>query len=123
MTFADKLKALGKDVKNVALNIEKGFVALFGADVAKQFATASLAILKTALGQIVTQVVQDMSSSTLDSTSKREQAVVQILAIAGQQGIIVAESEVRLLIEIAVQFVEGKVSVASSTGGAATPTT
>lgn len=121
MGFTETLKKIGHDVKAVAITIKKGFIALFGAPAAHQFAQASLALLKSAIGQIVTKVVEDMANTSLDSTAKREGAVTEILSIAAQQGIIVAESEVRLLIEVAVQFVTGKITVAPAALGAAAP--
>ena len=114
MSFGSVLKSIGHGVKVAVIGVAHGFVALFGSTVAKQFATASIALLKSAIGTIVTQVVEDLANGDLSSGAKREAAVVQILALAAQQGIAVAESEVRMLIEIAVQFVKGKFTVATA---------
>jgi len=112
MSLASTLKTIGSDIKKVAIIVADAFAKLFGTEAAQQFAQASLALLKSAIGGIVTKVVEDMQNTSLDSNAKREQAVVQILSIAAQEGIVVAESEVRLLIELAVQFVKGKVQIA-----------
>ncbi|HEY0759708.1 MAG TPA: phage holin, LLH family [Acidisarcina sp.] len=111
MSFSSVFKGIGHGIKVVFAGAAHGFVALFGSDVAKQFAAASIALLKSAIGAIVTKVVGELATSDLSSNAKREEAVVQILAFAAQQGITVAESEVRMLIEIAVQFVKGKLTV------------
>lgn len=115
MSLSEALSKIGAGIKKVAVTIAKDFEALFGTAAAEQFAQASIALLKSAVGTIVTQVVDDMENTTLDSTAKRETAVAQILEIAAKAGISVAESEVRLLIELAVTFVKGKVGVNAST--------
>lgn len=114
MSFRSVFKGIGHGIKVVVVGVAHGFVALFGSAAAKQFAAASLALLKSAIGVIVAQVVTTLSTSDLSSNAKREEAVVQILAAAGKEGIVVAESEVRMLIEIAVQFVKGKLTVSAA---------
>lgn len=114
MSLTTVFKGIGHGIKVVAVGVAHGFTALFGSDVAKQFASASIALLKSAIGVIVTKVVTELASGDLSSSAKREQAVTQVLALAATEGISVAESEVRLLIEVAVQFVKGKFTVAAA---------
>ncbi|HEY0797432.1 MAG TPA: phage holin, LLH family [Acidisarcina sp.] len=111
MSFSSIFKGIGHGLKVVVVGVAHGFVGLFGSDAAKQFATASLALLKSAIGAIVMKVVTDLANGDLSSSAKREQALAEILALAAAQGISVAESEARMLIEIAVQFVKGKFNV------------
>jgi len=111
MSFSSIFKGIGHGIKVAVVGVAHGFVALFGSDAAKQFASASLALLKSAIGAIVMQVVTELGSGDLSSSAKREEALTQILALAAAKGISVAESEARMLIEIAVQFVKGKFNV------------
>lgn len=111
MSFSSIFKGIGHGIKVAVVGVAHGFVALFGSDVAKQFASASIALLKSAVGAIVMQVVTELANGDLSSSAKREEALAQILALAASKGIAVAESEARMLIEIAVQFVKGKFTV------------
>jgi hypothetical protein len=114
MSFSSVFKGIGHGIKVVVVGVAHTFVDLFGSAAAQQFAGASLALMKSAIGAIVTKVVGELATTDLSSSEKREEAVVQILAFAGQEGIAVAESEVRMLIEIAVQFVKGKLSTTAA---------
>ena len=111
MSVASVFKSIGHGVKTAVKYVEARFVALFGEDAAKQFVKVSYTLLQSAAGKIVLQVVTDLNDTTLDSSAKRETAVQQVKELARQQAIQVAESEVRLLIELAVQFVQGKFQV------------
>ena len=112
MSIVDVFKKIGHGIKVVATTIAHGFVSLFGSEAAKKFVEASSSLLQSAVGQIVLKVVEDMQATDLDTNAKREAAVVEIMKIASEQAITVAESEVRLLIELAVQFVKGRFAIA-----------
>ncbi|HUO60895.1 MAG TPA: phage holin, LLH family [Candidatus Acidoferrales bacterium] len=111
MSMSSVFKSIGHGVKTAAKYVEGRFVALFGEDAAKKFVQDSYTLLQSAVGKIVSQVVKDLNDTALDSAGKRETAVKQVLEMARQQGIQIVESEVRLLIELAVQFVQGKFKV------------
>jgi hypothetical protein len=111
MSVASVFKSIGRGVKAAVKHIAAGFVALFGHDAASKFVKDSYVLLQSAVGKIVSQVVKDLSESSLDGAAKREAAVEQVLQLARQQAIEVAESEIRLLIELAVQFAKGNFQV------------
>jgi hypothetical protein len=85
-----------------------------GEDVASKFVKDSYALLQCAVGKIVSQVVRDLNDTSLDSSAKREAAVKEVRDLARQQAIQVAESEVRLLVELTVQFLKGNFQVQAS---------
>jgi hypothetical protein len=111
MSVSSVFKSIGRGVRVVVKFITSGFIALFGEDAAKRFVKDSYTLLQSGIGKIVSQVVKDLNDTALDSSAKREAAVKQVLEASRQQAIQVAESEVRLLIELAVQFVQGKFQV------------
>ena len=111
MSISSVFKSIGRGVKVVVKFVKSSFITLFGEDAAKRFVKDSYALLQSALGKIVSQVVKDLNDTTLDSSTKREAAVKRVRELAGQQAIQVAESEVRLLIELAVQFLKGNFQV------------
>ena len=111
MSISSVFKSVGYGIKTAVKYVETRFVALFGQDTANQFVSDSYALLQSAIGKIVSQVVTDLNNTTLSSSAKRETAVKEVLELANQQAIQVAESDVRLLIELAVQFVEGRFQV------------
>ena len=114
MNVSSVFKSIGREVKTAVKHIKAGFIALFGEDAANNFVKDSYALLQSAAGKIVCQVVNELNDTSLDSSAKREGAVKQVLELARQQAIQIAESEVRLLVELAVQFVKGNFQVQAS---------
>lgn len=97
-------------VHTAAVKVSDVFVAVFGKDVAEKFAQGALSMLKTAEGKIVLDAVEAVSTLTTDGAGKRAAAFEKILADFKTQGITVGESLVNMLIEIAVQFLQGSIA-------------
>lgn len=100
-------------IKVVAVHVSDGFKALFGAQAAKDFGTASLEILKSAAGQIVMGAVSAlMNVESMDGAAKRAAAFTSSVSALESQGISlgkqIATSEINMLIELAVNSLKGK---------------
>lgn len=110
MTLFQKLEGF---VHTAAVKVSDAFVKLVGKETAQKFGQAALALLKTAEGKIVLDAVELIESlnPTADSASKRSQALVKIETDFKTQGLQVAQSIVGLLIEIAVQFLQGGIAL------------
>ena len=89
------------------------FVKVFGASAAQQFAQGAEALLKTSLGQIALQAVQDVASIA-DNKEKFNTAASQIASTAKAQGIAVSDSLINMLIELCVQRVKGSFGTATA---------
>ena len=114
MSFSSILNGIGRGTNAVVSGVAQGFEVLFGSAAAKQFGSASAALLKSAIGAIVVKVVEDLQNTDLSSSAKRDSAIAQVLALAAQEGITVLESEARMLIEIAVPLVKSKVTATAA---------
>src|ERR1035437_5076570 len=111
MSLTTILNTIGHDIKAVAIKIKDGFVKIFGAQAAHDFGQASLALLKSALGQIVVAEVSTLAGvGTLTGVQKAAQAQANILKQAESVGISTSKSIVNMLIELAVQFVSGNLT-------------
>jgi hypothetical protein len=88
------------------------FVKLFGQQAASDFAHASLALLKTAAGKIVLDAVDAAQTLSTDGAGKRAAAFANILADFKGQGISVGNSEINLLVELAVSALKGTIAAA-----------
>ena len=97
------------------------FVKLFGADAAAKFAVGAEALLKTSLGVIATDAVTATASlaATGDTAGARAAAFEKIGTDAAAQGIAVTNSVKNMLVELAVQKLQGAVAVLNTS----TPTT
>jgi hypothetical protein len=114
MSIASLFRSVGHGVKVAVKFIATGFIRMFGNEAAKRFVQDSYSLLQSAIGRIVLEVVQELSATQFENGAKREAAVNKVLAVAREQAITVAESEVRLLVELAVQFVKGNFQVQAS---------
>ncbi len=86
------------------------FIRLFGADASRQFAAASLDILKSAAGQIALDTVRSVAGiSTFTNAQKRTAAFTRIAQVAKDQGLSVPDSLINLLIELALQALKGQI--------------
>lgn len=83
------------------------FVKVFGQEASQKFADGAVALLKTAAGVIVVDVVRaiEVANPLLSSADKRAAAIKQIMADARIQGLGVTGSIINLLIELAVQAI------------------
>lgn len=110
---------IGKAVKSVGVFVSEMFICLFGADASKQFADASLKLLRSEAGQLVLGAVQKIEQMALAGTltditdaGKREQALAMAATALERAGITVATSVLNLLIELAVQAVKRNIAEA-----------
>ena len=106
MSFLDKLKsAIGK----VGHAIGGAFVAVFGSDLAREFAGVAEKMLATEAGTIVMTVVQEIQGSMPDATpaQKAEATLEKTGAALKTAGLELKDSMVNLLKELAVQRLRG----------------
>ncbi len=98
-------------VKIIAVHVSDGFKALFGAQAAKDFGKASLELLKSAAGQIVTGAVAALMNVEMSGPDKKAAAFSAAVPALEQQGIVlgkqIATRELNLLIELAVNSLKG----------------
>lgn len=92
--------------KKAGYYVEQGFVAIFGKDAASHFAVATLALLKSDLGKIALTAVQE-AEKVAAGTDKYATAFAAIVSQAKASGINAGESTINMLIELAVQTVNG----------------
>lgn len=86
--------------------VSDAFIKLFGKDAATHFASASLALLKTTVGKIATDAVHE-AAKVASGLEARGIAFSSIVAELEKLGLAAKDSEINLLIEIAVQAVKG----------------
>ena len=98
--------SVGSFFKKVGYYVSEGFQKLFGANAAKAFAVSALALLKTDLGKIALTAVQE-AEKVAAGTDKYATAFAAVTSQAKTQGIAAGESVVNMLIELAVQTVNG----------------
>ena len=97
---------VGSFFKKVGYYVSEGFAKLFGQNAAKAFAVSSLALLKTDLGKIALSAVQE-AEKVAAGVDKYTTAFSAITSQVKKQGIAAGESEINMLIELAVQTVNG----------------
>lgn len=91
--------------------VSDAFIKLFGKDAATHFASASLALLKTTVGQIAMDAVHE-AAKVASEAEARGLAFSTILTEVKKLGLAAKDSEIYLLIEIAVQAVKGSFGTA-----------
>lgn len=111
MSLFSKIKNF---VHTAAVKVSDTFVKIFGKDAAEKFAQSALAMLKTAEGKIVLDAVEAIETlmPTADGVAKRAAAFEKIVADFKAQGIQIGESLIGMLIEIAVQYLQGAIAPA-----------
>src|SRR6266705_316040 len=87
--------------------VSEPFITLFGKDAATHFASASLALLKTTVGQIAMTAVSE-ASKMASGTEAHKIAFATTLSEIEKLGLGAKDSEINLLIELALQAVKGK---------------
>jgi Bacteriophage holin of superfamily 6 (Holin_LLH) len=100
----DEIKIIGAATAHAFAN---AYHKLLGSDLAKQFAHDALDILKTDLGAIALEVVNNLKDLAISGAEKRQQAFVQIKSDATAKGITAADSIINLFIELAVAALKG----------------
>lgn len=100
----DGIKAVGVATGHVFAN---AWHKLLGSDLAKRFAHDALDVLKTDLGSIALEVVNNLKDLALSGAEKRQQAFDQIKTDAAAKGITAADSVINLFIELAVAAIKG----------------
>lgn len=98
--------SVGSFFKKVGYYVSEGFQKIFGANASKAFAVSALALLKSDLGKLAFAAVQE-AEKLAAGTDKRSVAFSNIVSAAKAQGIDAGKSLVNMLIEIAVQAVNG----------------
>lgn len=99
-------KSIGGFFKKVGYTVSDLFQKLVGKDAAQHFAVASLAVLKSDLGKIALTAVQE-AEKLAAGTDKRAAAAATIVSQAKSAGIDASTSVINMLIELAVQVVNG----------------
>lgn len=101
------LRKVGRGVRAVARLFRQIFRALFGPEALASFERAAWELLRTQLGRIAWAVVQAMAQLNLPNDEKRRLAFARISSEARAAGLVVKDSIINLLIEIAVQRLKG----------------
>ena len=96
-----------KIFKKVAVFVAHGFVRIFGSETAKNFALATLDMLKTAAGQIATRAVLDAMGAGPDDQTKRTAAIAAFGRYAAEKGLTIADSVRDALLQLALLKVKG----------------
>lgn len=99
-------------VHGAGVKVSGAFVKIFGQKAASDFAHASLSLLKSASGKIVLDAVEAVQTLSADGAGKRAAAFSKIVADFEGQGISVGNSEINLLIELAVGALKGTIAAA-----------
>ncbi len=97
---------IGNFFKHAGVVISAWFTDIFGANAAHTFATGAEALLETELGKIAWTAVNDAQKLSTGA-EKAAAAAASIEAAAKQAGLTVKTSLVNMLIEVAVQKLQG----------------
>ncbi len=91
---------------HVGVEVSDGFIALFGRDAAHAFAVGAESLLKSKLGVLAWEAVQEVENMA-SGAEKNAAAFAKIAAGAKAAGLEVKDSLIRLLIEVAVSRLKG----------------
>ncbi len=100
-------RQVGRGLRAVARLFVKLFLALFGPEALESFRRAARQMLATELGRIAWVVVEALSRENLSNEEKRRLAFERIAREARDAGLMVKDSFINLLIEMAVQRLKG----------------
>lgn len=103
---------VGRGLRALARLFRKLFLALFGREALESFQRAARGMLATQLGRIVWAAVEALARENLSNEEKRRQAFERIVREALAAGLVVKDSLINLLIEMAVQRLKGLVPAA-----------
>ncbi len=92
--------------RHVGIYVSDAFVALFGMDSAHSFAIGAESLLKSKLGVLAWEAVQEVENMA-SGAEKNVAAFAKIAAGAKAAGLEVKDSLIRLLIEVAVSRLKG----------------
>jgi len=91
---------------HIGVQVSDGFIELFGKDSAHAFAIGAESILKSKLGVLAWEAVQEVENMA-SGAEKNIAAFAKIAAGAKAAGLEVKDSLIRLLIEVAVSRLKG----------------
>lgn len=113
-TFVKKvLRAIG----HVAVESGRAFASIFTKELAERYGAVALEMLSSALGKLaVAKVQQLMGAQGLDGTQKANQALADVLAEAKKIGLVAETTAVKTVIEMAYQFLTGRLNIVSKPG-------
>jgi hypothetical protein len=100
------LQKIEGDFKAVGKFVAKAFVAVFGSAEAAQFAHASLTLLKTSVGKVALDAVT-AAQGAANGTEAHKSAFDQIVSEVTKMGLSLGNSEINMLIELALQAIKG----------------
>lgn len=104
------IKAAFKKFKKIGSFFKKLALKVFGKEALEKLAEAGKAVLASALGKIIWQVVEEVENiPNLDGTEKYEEAFKRITGKAMEAGLDAKESFINLGIELAVARLKGLV--------------
>ena len=92
--------------KHIGVFVSDGFIALFGRDSAHAFAVGAESLLKSKLGVLAWEAVQEVENMA-SGAEKNLAAFEKIAAGAKAAGLEVRDSLIKLLIEVAVTKLHG----------------
>jgi len=92
--------------KHVGVYVSDSFIALFGADSAHTFAVGAESLLRSKLGVLAWEAVQEVENMA-SGAEKNAAAFAKIAAGAKAAGTEVKDSLIKLLIEVAVGRLKG----------------
>jgi len=98
--------AIGHFFKHIGVFVADEFVKIFGADAAHNFAVAAEGVLETELGKLAWTAVNEVKGLA-SGTEKQAAAFTKIMSAAATAGLDAKASIVNMLIEIAVQKLNG----------------
>ena|SRR5438132_1356787 len=106
MSLLDRIKA---EIGKIGHKIAGAFIAIFGSDVAREFAAVAEKILATEAGRIVLTIVEQIQGSTPGAsiTQKIETFYSNVVPALKGAGIEASDSLLGLLREIGVQKLKG----------------
>ena len=106
MSLLDKIKT---EIGKIGHAIAGAFIAIFGSDLAREFAGVAERMLATEAGKIVLTVVQQIQGSmpTASITQKVETFYLNVAPAIKSAGIELSDSLLGLLREIGVQKLKG----------------
>lgn len=105
--------AIGHFFKHIGVFVADAFIAIFGPDAAHNFAVAAEGVLETELGKLAWTAVNEVKSLATGA-EKQAAAFANITTAAASAGLDAKASIVNMLIEIAVQKLNGMFGPASA---------
>jgi hypothetical protein len=99
-------KRVGEFFHEAGNLVSDAFIKLFGKQAATQFASASLGLLKTSVGEIALNAVTEAAKAASGAEAQKI-AFTNITGEIAKVGLSAKDSEINMLIELALQAVKG----------------